>query len=224
MTRVEIHGKLCDGLKDLYSRKNADYGDSFAKIRRDHPDAICVRLGDKFHRLEMLLKQGYAAKVADESIEDTLTDLANYALMELTERAMDKQEETSQNAVPYEPMHSELVWSIADDGTQFVGDDGRGRLTAADLWRDSPDGKYELLIETGVRFETPMGLVKYLWMIRDGLNSFAEKTEPGVTYKMTTKDYLGREVWDNGLVGDTITEVAKYFEYAVENLKRSVCG
>ena len=39
-----------------------------------------IRLSDKLNRFKKLSKNG-DAKVADESIRDTLIDLANYALM-----------------------------------------------------------------------------------------------------------------------------------------------
>lgn len=86
MDRVKIHEELCEELHSLYEKKNADYGDSFARLRKKYPEAICIKLTDKLDRLENLLKPGYNQKVLDESIEDTLMDLANYALMELTER------------------------------------------------------------------------------------------------------------------------------------------
>ena len=52
--------------------------------------AILIRLSDKFFRLKTLLQSGSAAQVSDESIEDTLLDLANYCLMEVVERKNDR--------------------------------------------------------------------------------------------------------------------------------------
>ena len=43
MNKIEIHKTLCDQLNDIYSRKNADYGDSFMKVRKEVPNAILVR-------------------------------------------------------------------------------------------------------------------------------------------------------------------------------------
>ena len=43
-----------------------------------------VRLQDKLNRLKTLIRN--EARVKDESIEDTLLDLANYAIMEVVER------------------------------------------------------------------------------------------------------------------------------------------
>ena len=35
MDKVQVHAEICDNIKVLYQRKNADYGDSFAKARRE---------------------------------------------------------------------------------------------------------------------------------------------------------------------------------------------
>ena len=53
---------------------------------------ILVRLHDKLNRLDTLLLRGNQ-KVKDESIEDTLRDLAGYAILELVEREFEKQSE-----------------------------------------------------------------------------------------------------------------------------------
>lgn len=84
----ELHRKICEELNNTYKAKNADYGDSFAMVRSKYPNAIMVRLWDKVNRLETLLN-GKQAEV-DESIEDTLKDLAGYATMEMVERRLDK--------------------------------------------------------------------------------------------------------------------------------------
>ena len=88
MTRIETHKVLCEGLHDLYKTKNSDYGDSFRITRERFPEAILIRLWDKMNRLTNLMK-GNGCYAVDEPIEDTLLDLANYALMELVERRYD---------------------------------------------------------------------------------------------------------------------------------------
>lgn len=89
--RIEIFCELTNKACETYERKNADYGDSFVKTRAIVPNAILVRLHDKLNRVTNLMLKN-DQKVADESIEDTLLDLANYALMELTERIYEKQD------------------------------------------------------------------------------------------------------------------------------------
>lgn len=91
MNKIELHKTLCDQLNDIYSRKKADYGDSFAKVRKEVPNAILVRLMDKMERITTLLLNGERLQVADEKVDDTLLDLANYCLMEVVERRKEKE-------------------------------------------------------------------------------------------------------------------------------------
>ena len=67
-------------LKGIYDRKNADYGNSFDKSLDEFGlVASVVRMSDKMERIKSLANK--EAEVKDESIEDTLIDLANYAIM-----------------------------------------------------------------------------------------------------------------------------------------------
>ena len=89
MSKVDMHREICKGLNKTYEAKNKDYGDSFAKLRREYGNpAILIRLEDKLGRLKRLLMSG-EQEVKTESIEDTLKDLANYSIMELIERQID---------------------------------------------------------------------------------------------------------------------------------------
>ena len=84
-TKVERHMNLCREINDLYARKNADYGDSFhTSFEEEGMAMVRIRLGDKFNRFKTL-SRGNEQKVKDESIRDTLLDLANYALMTVLE-------------------------------------------------------------------------------------------------------------------------------------------
>ena len=86
MTKVEKHKELCDYLNDLYARKNADYGDSFHLSYIEEGMAMPrIRLGDKLNRFKQLSKCASSQQVNDESIRDTLIDLANYAIMTVLE-------------------------------------------------------------------------------------------------------------------------------------------
>lgn len=85
--KVQIHLEICTLLNGIYQKKNHDYGDSFAKLRNELPGAILVMIYDKYSGLKTLM-QGAEQKVKDESIDDTLMDLANYCIMELVERKM----------------------------------------------------------------------------------------------------------------------------------------
>lgn len=69
---------------DTYIRKNHDYGNAFDdSLDKFGYLAAIVRMNDKMGRLSTLTdphRYGQA-KVKDESIRDTLLDLANYAVM-----------------------------------------------------------------------------------------------------------------------------------------------
>lgn len=85
MNKIENHKKICDSLNELYEKKNQDYGDSFGKSYKEYGLTMSlIRLEDKLNRLKSLNKNGNA-QVKDESIQDTLMDLANYAIMTLIE-------------------------------------------------------------------------------------------------------------------------------------------
>lgn len=85
MTKVDRHGMLCNELNALYAKKNHDYGDSFHQTFVEEGMAMArIRLGDKLSRFKALTKSGNQ-QVSDESIRDTLIDLANYAIMTILE-------------------------------------------------------------------------------------------------------------------------------------------
>lgn len=88
LDRIEIHKEICNKLNETYKRKNHDYGSSFASTRKEIPNAILVRLSDKLNRLKTLMLNNNSL-VKEESISDTLLDLANYAIMELVEMEVD---------------------------------------------------------------------------------------------------------------------------------------
>ena len=81
MDNVEQFKKLTAEMADLYEEKNRNYGNSFDKsLDEDGLLVSKIRLGDKFNRFNSLLKQ-QSNGTSDESIKDTLIDLANYAIM-----------------------------------------------------------------------------------------------------------------------------------------------
>ena len=83
---VQHHKAICDELNTLYERKNADYGDSFHQSYLDEGIAMSrIRLGDKLNRFKKLTKDPESQHIGDESVRDTLIDLANYAIMTVIE-------------------------------------------------------------------------------------------------------------------------------------------
>ncbi len=86
MTKVERHMDICKGLNKIYEQKNHDYGDSFHDTFVEEGMAMArIRLSDKLNRFKKLSREGSEQKVNDESIRDTLLDLANYAIMTVME-------------------------------------------------------------------------------------------------------------------------------------------
>lgn len=86
MDNVTKHKKICAELSALYERKNHDYGDSFHLSYLEEGMAMPrIRLGDKFNRFKNLTKGQQHIEVNDESIRDTLIDIANYAIMTIME-------------------------------------------------------------------------------------------------------------------------------------------
>ena len=86
MTKVERHEELCVELNRLYAQKNHDYGDSFHETFLEEGWAsVRLRLSDKLRRFKQLSRNPNGQMVADESMRDTLIDLANYSLMAVME-------------------------------------------------------------------------------------------------------------------------------------------
>ncbi len=78
--RLKQFDEVCAELKEIYRRKNIDYGDSFKiSLEKFGRMAYVVRAADKMLRLEQLVDNG--AEVNDEAFEDTVRDLANYSIM-----------------------------------------------------------------------------------------------------------------------------------------------
>ena len=79
MNRVEQMQKVQKEGLELFTKKNADYGDAFAKYG---VIGVLMRIEDKIQRSLTISKNGVNL-IEDESIRDTLLDLHNYAAMAL---------------------------------------------------------------------------------------------------------------------------------------------
>ena len=77
--RVEQLKDIQKNALELFERKNADYGDAFAKYGLV---GVLMRIEDKIQRCLSISKSGIQL-VNDEALEDTLLDLHNYAAMGL---------------------------------------------------------------------------------------------------------------------------------------------
>ena len=77
MNRVEQMKKVQEEGLELFTRKNIDYGDAFAKYG---VIGVLMRIEDKINRSISITNKGINL-VKDEKIRDTLIDLHNYSAM-----------------------------------------------------------------------------------------------------------------------------------------------
>lgn len=89
---VEQFMDITNNMVKTYAAKNHDYGNSFGQsLNKFGLIVSIVRMNDKMNRLETLASK--RAEVKDESIEDTLLDLANYSIMTVMWLRNNKHEE-----------------------------------------------------------------------------------------------------------------------------------
>ena len=79
MNRVDQMKTIQKEALELFTKKNADYGDAFAKYG---VIGVLMRIEDKLQRSVSITKNGVNL-VGDEKIRDTLIDLHNYSAMAL---------------------------------------------------------------------------------------------------------------------------------------------
>jgi hypothetical protein len=89
MNRVDQMKTIHSEALELFTKKNADYGDAFAKFGII---GVLMRIEDKIQRSLTITKNGVNL-VDDEKIRDTLLDLHNYAAMGLM--LLDEKDESS---------------------------------------------------------------------------------------------------------------------------------
>lgn len=77
MNRVDQMKQVQQTALELFTKKNIDYGDAFAKYG---VIGVLMRIEDKIQRSLSITKNGVNL-VNDESIRDTMIDLHNYAAM-----------------------------------------------------------------------------------------------------------------------------------------------
>lgn len=73
---------ITTSLNQTLKQKNADYGNNVDKnIDEWGLSSLAIRLDDKLSRFKNLIKEGNSRQVSDETLEDTLLDLAGYAIL-----------------------------------------------------------------------------------------------------------------------------------------------
>lgn len=77
---TKVFNEVTTSMVETFAKKNHDYGNSFFEsLDKRGLVAALVRMEDKMNRLDSLSER--EAKVTDESLIDTLFDLANYSIM-----------------------------------------------------------------------------------------------------------------------------------------------
>lgn len=113
---VARHRKMIEGIHETYKKKNRDYGDAFGvSLDKRGIVAALVRMEDKMGRLDSLKDRDPLVK--DESLQDTLLDLANYAIMTAMwlERKSEEPTVVYADGEPYLTINPEVVGSVVDD-------------------------------------------------------------------------------------------------------------
>lgn len=85
--------EIMENCLDLYKKKNADYGNSFAEVYKELGfESGLVQILHKVNRIKGIYNNN-RAEVENESIRDSLIDLANYALMTVVEMELENNKE-----------------------------------------------------------------------------------------------------------------------------------
>ena len=125
---LKNHERLCTTALNLMKRKNHDYagrgGESpFANFTRCEAMGICtteqgflVRMTDKMSRLSSFIEAG-TLQVKDESVEDTILDIINYAV--LFQSFLQEKKEKQSDPVEHDrnpvPVHNHLPATVTTD-------------------------------------------------------------------------------------------------------------
>lgn len=92
MNDIERYAGIVEKMQKTFISKNHDYGNSFATTWREFwdkgPITGVAQISHKYHRL-LNLALGTKPQV-DESIDDTLMDMANYCILTLMELQKDR--------------------------------------------------------------------------------------------------------------------------------------
>ena len=85
--KKDIYNAILTDLSKTYEAKNADYGDSVGDTYKKFGDvSFLTRITDKYNRILSLADKGECGAVKDESMDDTILDMANYCILWLVER------------------------------------------------------------------------------------------------------------------------------------------
>lgn len=82
---IKVFNTLTKKMSDTFAAKRKDYGQTTTETyHKFGPVSMLIRMHDKLGRLDNMLGTG-AKNNVNESVEDTLLDLANYAIITILE-------------------------------------------------------------------------------------------------------------------------------------------
>ena len=87
ITIQERHEEICDNIHATYLQKNSAYGDSFHELYKEIGIiSALTQIAHKYNRFKNLAKnRDNEIDTGDESIKDTLIDMANYCILTVME-------------------------------------------------------------------------------------------------------------------------------------------
>ena len=92
---IDYFRTITEQMNEIFCKKRRDYGQTSTETyKKFGPISMYLRMYDKMGRLENLMVKGQKNNVG-EAIDDTLLDLANYAIITIIERRKAEAEEKS---------------------------------------------------------------------------------------------------------------------------------
>lgn len=128
MNNLQRYNKLLAEMYVTYFKKNHDYGDSFSRSFKKYGlVAAMVRMEDKWNRLDNMAS-GAEQKVADETIRDTLLDLAGYCVM--TTMELDREKDNANQKAFEEQVRDEYAEVFGEDNENEKETDTSNKTSA----------------------------------------------------------------------------------------------
>ena len=127
MNDVQRFGRIQVELCDTFKSKNADYGNSFSQLYQEFGDngiiTAAVQISHKYHRF-MNLAKGIPTKV-NESLRDTLLDLANYCILTVMELDKAKEKANASSSSAFAQAASAVTYRTTPqfDYSKYISDD-----------------------------------------------------------------------------------------------------
>lgn len=201
--------KLMAEMLEIYKAKNKDYGDSFSESFEELGlIAPIVRMNDKMNRIKSLTKKG-DRQVKDESLRDSLMDLANYALMTVVE--LDQQiEEWERKNIGTVEIPDAFQKAIMDHVRESMLENNSDRVLQTIESLDDDKKYYLKALLSGIDEER-----SYLNINNDDGGFTLDNKDEGYGYQTEfTKDDIRKLVkdWDVGLDDFEIVEVESDYE------------